>query len=475
MVTLLDKVRETLNRHAMLTVGDHVLAAVSGGRDSVALLKLLVSLAPEYRLRLTVGHFNHGLRGEEAEGDADFVRQLAGRVGVAFASGKAAKGLYQRRRGRSVEEIAREERYRFLEATAAACGASRIATGHHRRDQAETLLLHLIRGCGLEGLRGIPPVREGKIIRPLLYATKQEIEGFLRREGLPYREDSSNQNVRYLRNRIRQGLLPELADRYNPQMEEGLARLAEIVRRDDDYLQSATAEILQGWDVRTGAADPFIPLESFRSLHEALQARVVKGLLEACPGAAGKVGYRHVEAVLRLCQRKATQTGRLDLPCAMTVMKEGDILRLRKDTGRQNRRVMDGKGMADKAYAYPVTVPGTVPVPEAGKTFRFTWTESPGGQGFREVPSVVYLAEEGMIPPLVLRNFRPGDRITPLGMRGTKKVHDVYIDQKIPRDKRGEIPLLADAGSVLWIAGRMISERVKVTGRSLKVLKAEMV
>ena len=474
MFTLLDKVRETLSRHAMLTEGDHVLVAVSGGRDSVVLLRLLVLLVPEYGLRLTVGHFNHGLRGEEADGDADFVHQLARQMGVATAFGKIAKGIYQRHRGRSVEEIAREERYRFLETTAASCEANRIATGHHRRDQAETVLIRLVRGCGLEGLRGIPPVREGRIIRPLLFATKHEIDDFLRQEGLPCREDSSNQNIRYLRNRIRQGLLPELEKRYNPRMEEGLARLAEIVRRDDDYLRSVAAEILQSLCVKSGM-DVYIPLAPFKKLHEALQARVVKALLEACSEAAGRVGHRHVEAVLSLCQRKATQRGRLNLPCAITVTKEGEILRVRKDAGRQSLRVTDEKRMADNAYAYPVTVPGAVPVPEVGKTFRFAWTESPDWQEFREEPSVVYLAEEGMIPPLVLRNFRPGDRITPLGMKGTKKVHDVFIDQKIPRDKRGEIPLLADADSVLWIAGRMISERVKVTDRSLKVLKAEMV
>ena len=183
------------------------------------------------------------------------------------------------------------QRYRFLDETAETCGARKIATGHHRDDQAETVLINLLRGCGPEGLKGIPPVREGRIIRPLLHVGRAEILEFLNREGLPYMTDSSNLNPLFLRNRIRHELIPELSGKYNPGIVEALSHTAEIIRQEDDYLQAVVRQILSQWGVVPGAGEIRLPLADLLDLHEALQGRVIKCLLEAAAPSGYGIAY----------------------------------------------------------------------------------------------------------------------------------------------------------------------------------------
>ena len=246
---MLNQVRKTIETHSMLDQGDHLVVAVSGGPDSVALLQILARLTDEYRLRLTAAHLNHGLQGGRSGREEAFVRRLSAGMGIACICKTVDIGSLQRGKGRSLEEIGREERYRFLDETAEQCGAVKIAIGHHRDDQAETVLIHLLRGSGPEGLRGILPVRDGRIIRPLLDVGRAEILEFLRREGLPYMTDSSNVSPVFLRNRIRNELIPELTANYNPRLVAGLCQTAGIIRREDDYLQGVVRRIIDGWEI----------------------------------------------------------------------------------------------------------------------------------------------------------------------------------------------------------------------------------
>ena len=281
LLTMLQTVRKTIERSSMLTRGDHLLVAVSGGPDSVALLRALVLLSSEYQLHLTTAHLNHGLRGTEAEEEEDFVRRISQALGIACICKTVDIRLLQIGKGRSLEEIGREERYRFLDEAAAACGARKIATGHHRDDQAETVLINLIRGSGIAGLKGIAPVRDDRIIRPLLDVSRGEILEFLNREGFAYRVDSSNLDPIYLRNRIRNGLIPDLKASYNPRIVTGLCHMAEIVRREDDYLQNVVRQILHEWGIIPGADEIHLPTSTFLKLHEAIQGRIIKRLIEA--------------------------------------------------------------------------------------------------------------------------------------------------------------------------------------------------
>lgn len=476
MRDLLKHVRKTIESFSMLTQGDHVLVAVSGGPDSVALLKILSLLAVEYRLRLTVAHLNHGLRGNEADNDEDFVRRLSEQMGVDCITRKVDIRSLQKGRGGSLEEVGREERYLFLDEVANGCGAGKIATGHHMDDQAETVILNLIRGSGPEGLKGIPPVRNRRIIRPLLYAPKKDIQTFLYHEGIPHIQDSSNADPLFLRNRIRNQLLPEWTTHYNPRIMNGLCQTAEILRREDEYLQSVVQQILLKWDILPGHSDLLlIPLADFMDLHEALRARIIKNLLESFLPSEMGIGFRHVMSVMNLCHSTRQRTVSLDLPCRICVEKNMNTLRIKKDLHRPVRTRGRKEQSNSAGFSYLVVVPGVVPLHRMGQFIRFAFVKSPSKESIGECPQIAYLDYEKTYPPLILRNHRPGDRIIPLGMRGTKKLHDYFIDRKVPFSYRNDIPLLVDAKSVIWIAGQAISERVKITEQTKKVLKAEMV
>jgi tRNA(Ile)-lysidine synthase len=335
---MLRKVRKTIADSSLLERGDHLLVAVSGGPDSVALLWTLVLLSREYELQLTTAHLNHGLRGEEAQAEERFVHSLCAGMGIRCISKRIDIRAVQKKKRRSLEDVGREERYRFLHETTEVCGAEKIATGHQRDDQAETVLINLLRGSGLEGLKGIVPVREDRIIRPLLHVARTEILEFLDREGLTYFTDSSNKSPRFLRNRIRHQLIPELSRLYNPGIVRGLSQTAEIVRREDDYLRMKVEQILHRWGVVPGRGEAAIPLADFVGMHAALQGRVVKRLLEEASREGNGVGYRHVEAVLALARSSRLHGASLDLPGLLRVAKEGKILRIGRVNARPVRR-----------------------------------------------------------------------------------------------------------------------------------------
>ena len=471
---MLNQVRKTIDIHSMLKRGDHLVVAVSGGPDSVALLRILALLTNEFQLRLTTAHLNHGLREVEADGEEAFVRRLSAGMGIACICKTMDIRALQRGNRRSLEELGREERYRFLHETAEQCGAVKIAVGHHRDDQAETVLLHLLRGSGPEGLRGILPVRDGRIIRPLLDVGRSDILAFLRREGITYMTDSSNESPLFLRNRIRNELIPELVAHYNPQLIGGLCQTAGIIRREDDYLRGVVRQIIGRWGIAPGCEEVALPLPDFLALHEAIQGRIIKCLLEGAAPWRNGIGYRHIEAVLVLARRAVGRCVSLDLPFRIRVERERGILRIRKEEERRARK-KDRREKKPPRFEYRVEIPATIHLSEIDRTIRLEWIEKPRFREMKDRPETAFMDYECMTLPLILRNMRPGDRVEPLGTGGTKKVKDYFIDRKIAAPRRGEIPLLVDAGSIIWIAGERISERVRVTEKTRKVLKAEMI
>jgi len=468
---MLNQVRQTIESHSMLKRGDHLVVAVSGGPDSVALLHILARLRNEYQLHLTTAHLHHGLRTGEADRDEAFVRRLSAEMGIACVCRRADVRALQRKSGRSLEETGREERYRFLQAAAERCGAMKIAVGHHRDDQAETVLLHLLRGSGMGGLRGILPVRDGRIIRPLLNVGRTEILEFLRNEGIPYMTDSSNESIMFLRNRIRNELIPELTSRYNPRLIEALCRMADLFRREDHYLREVVRQTIGGWAAGGDFGNVAIPLAEFRALHEAIQGRIMKCLLESAAPSQNGIGCRNIESVLILARRDDCQYLSLDLPFGIVVERERGILRIRK---RGERRV--GRKRIERAttsrYEYKVEIPTTVYLDEIGLMVRLEWSAKPTLNEMLRRPEIGFMDYDRLVLPLVLRNMRPGDRINPLGLGGTKKLNEYFIDRKIAATRRREIPLLVDAESIVWIGGERISERVRITEKTRRVLKA---
>ena len=295
--------------------GGVLLCAVSGGRDSVCLLHYLAAIAPQRGFTVAAGHLNHQMR-PEARRDEDFVRELCRTLGVAFYTEAAPVYETAARWGLGVEETGRRLRYEFLFRTADAIGADRIATAHHAQDQAETVLLNLLRGTGPEGLGGIPPVR-GRIVRPLLQTSRAEIEDYLQENGLSHVEDSTNEDTHYARNRLRRELWPQL-ETINPALTKAIGRTAEILRRENDYLDTLAAERLppEGAAVETAA---------LLAAPEALRPRMVRLLLDRMPTGKKDVGAVHIEAVLTLA---AGGGGTLDLPAGLRAVCRKGRLRL---------------------------------------------------------------------------------------------------------------------------------------------------
>ena len=467
---MLNTVRKTVAVHHLLERGEHVLAAVSGGPDSVALLRVLQLLQKEYELHIAVAHLNHGLRGEESDNEEEFVRLISRKMDLDFFTKKADIGKLQKNTGKSLEEIAREERYLFLSQVAKEQDAAKIATGHHRDDQAETFLIRLLRGSGLKGLKGIAPIRDGCLIRPLLYVGRDQILAFLQKEGLSYMKDSSNADSSFLRNRIRNELIPELKKQYNPQLPARLARTAEIVRLEDDYLEGIVRRWIMLWEIALDANKYVVPLREFSQQHGAIQARIVKLLLEEKTPYKKGIGCRHIDAVTELCRKKDSRFRRLNLPFGIIVEKHPSTLIIRKEGEIKipDRDRDDAKGL----FEIKVEVPGVIRLNE--RNIKMEFIDRPTINEIKNRLETAFIDYGKIEEPLVLRNMRPGDRIDLLGLGGTKKLKKYFIDKKISRCLRKNIPLLVDSRSVIWIPGERISQRVRVTENTKKVLKVEL-
>lgn len=456
---IIKKVRETISRNRMLERDDRVVVAVSGGPDSVCLLDILCRFRDPLGLDLVVAHFDHGLRPGEDESETQFVESLARSLDLPFETGRAGTAL--RAGGSSLEEGAREARYRFLEQVKERVRAKRIALGHNRNDQAETVLMRLLRGSGPSGLAGIPAHRDHKVIRPLIELTRGEIEAYLGKRGLGYVSDPSNLDTRFLRNRIRLELIPYLK-RYQPRIIEILAKTAEIVRRDDLWLEEEAEEWVTGITETGGDERVSIPLSPFLELPEALKGRVIRRVLRGAGGNLRRVGARHVEAVKHLAAGKRPQA-RINLPNGVTAKRIYDKLVF-------SQKSSESPG----EFCYFLEGPGVFHLESLGRTISLVEIEKGDLANMGASPWIAFLDAERITYPLMIRNFRPGDRLIPLGMRGHRKLKDFFIDLKVPLDVRGRIPILTSKENLIWVCGLRIDDRFKVKGETRKVLKVSM-
>jgi tRNA(Ile)-lysidine synthase len=290
--------------------------------------------------------------------------------------------------------------------------------------------------------------------------------------------DSSNSQDVFLRNRIRRQLVPLLKEGFNPQVEANLARTAEIMRLDEDYMKGTVAEFLKLWGLAHGDEERKIPLPEFLKLHEALQRRIIKTLLAGMSDSGQGVGYRHVKAAVALAQGRQG-CGSLDLPGNVMLRLEYDrMIFSRRTRGFENlpaRALPASAAPATLPFLYPAAIPGLVEVKEAGITLDFRMVEKKSLSRLSGKGRMVFMDYEKVRLPLAVRNAKPGDRFQPLGMEGTKKLKSFLIDEKVPRRHRQVIPLLVDRETVLWIAGMRMSERIRVTGETRLVLKVEIV
>jgi len=457
--TLIRIVRDTVSRYGMVDRGDRVVVAVSGGADSICLLHVLCRLAPEHGLRLVVAHFDHGLRADEDHADTLFVEEQARSRGLPFEVERApALGD----RTGSLEERAREARYAFLERVRQAHRAERLALGHTLDDQAETVLMRLLRGAGPTGLAAIPPVREPGIIRPLIRVRRREIEACLESEGLSWRLDPTNQETRYLRNRIRLELLPHLL-RLQPRLVEHLGDLADLVREEDEFLDRLSLQWITANAEKDPAGGTALPLHRFLKEPRPLERRIVRLTLRREAGGLRRIHRGHVRAVMDLARGDRPQAG-IHLPGGLQVQRSYD-------------RLIFGlvEPPVDRAGVHEIFPgPGTVTVARAGLRVVLELRDRADVGSLDQGPWTAYLDADIARFPLTLRSLQIGDRLVPLGMRGHRKVKDVFIDGKVPLNERSRALLLLSDDAPLWLCGHRIDDRCRITDGTTRVLEVRM-
>ncbi|MBI4165755.1 MAG: tRNA lysidine(34) synthetase TilS [Acidobacteria bacterium] len=448
---------QEVRRSGLVRAGERVGVAVSGGADSVLLLTFMKQLAPAMGLVISVVHFNHHLRGAESNEDERFVSNLAGRLGVEFLRGDGDVARRAREQKRNVEATAREMRYRFFSSLVRAGRLDKIATAHTANDQAETVLLRLLRGTGTQGLGGIYPVLDGMIIRPFLGLTRAEVEAELGRRGLAYRVDSSNLELRYRRNRIRHALLPQLERDFNPDIVLALASLADRARADEEYLVQQAHDRAAPWRVREADEERF-PVRVLGELPRALAFRVIRKMILASKGRLAGMTHRHLEAVYRLATE--TQSGRRTiLPGNLEARREFDWLIV----GPQPALV------EGKEYAFKFQPPADIELPHIGIVLQFKIVEGEAVQGAYNEGGCVCLDAGGLAGELELRNWHAGDRWEALAGRKSLKLKELFRRLKIGAETRRLWPVLVSNGQIVWVRGMPFAGRA-APGKNTRML-----
>lgn len=449
------KICALIDSFQMIKPGDVVLAGVSGGMDSITLLHILWTLRKERRFTLQVVHFNHLIRGAQADADAGLVRELAGALGLPAIVERCDVPAFRAARGLSLEEAAREARYAFFERACRRTGAVRVALGHHADDQAETILLNLLRGAGPAGLKGIPPVR-GPYIRPLLNVRRREIAAYCRRHRLPFREDASNREDTYTRNRIRLHLIPRLEREYNPRLVEALVHLGQICREEDAYLEEQAAGLYLVAEREPEAGGPALELdiEALRTAPPPLRRRLLRRAWRKLTGSPADLSYVHVQALLEM----------LDNPAGgRTVVLPGRAKAVR--TGfRLCFYCGDGRPVTVSPYFYPLAVPGYTYIPEIDITIQAELV--PPGQvpEPRRLSPREVLLDRGRLPePLFVRRRQAGDRFMPLGMQEPVRLKKFLNGCGITAEQRDCLPLVVCGDDIIWVGGVRPGEKWKVT------------
>jgi tRNA(Ile)-lysidine synthase len=488
-------VLQAIQRCALLAPGDRVGVAVSGGADSVALLRLLARLRDDLGITLALVHFNHSLRGAESDGDAEFVARLAQTHGLEFLTTREDVGVEAARQRRNLEDMARQLRYAFFDRIVADRRATRIAVAHTADDQAETVLAHVIRGTGLTGLGGIHPVA-GSVVRPLLATRREQLREYLRAIDQPWREDSTNRDTTRTRARIREQLLPLLARDFSPAVADHLNQLARLAREEESFWEALVEDSFQAL-VRKEASNALsIPVDALlhplklcstrtQNAHSAkyndsqplrvLTERLIRRLYAYVRGNRRELSAHHVEQVIHVA--RGAKTGhRAELPGGIIVQRNFEDLTfalapaltpaavvahdaasaLTPGPQPKPANVAPSNGTAEAANAYeyvvhlPLAAATTVSIPELGKCFRLKLIDWPIAESDTKGDAI---DADLLRPPLILRNWRPGDAYRPHGRRQEQKLRRMFVAGRVCRGDRNIWPVLESAGRVVWARG----------------------
>jgi tRNA(Ile)-lysidine synthase len=450
-----------VRKHDLLQPGDRVGVAVSGGADSVALLRILLELRPELGIVLCVVHLNHQLRGDDSDADQEFVSKLAEARELQFICENVDAKAHASANKLSLESAARQLRYDFFNRVLVSENLGRIATAHTLDDQAETVLLKLVRGTGTRGLAGIYPslssqhsspgsLRNKAVIRPLLAVRRPEIEAYLSTMKQVWREDSTNRELRHTRNRLRHEILPHLEQEINPRVREALAEAADIARSEEQYWSDKTARLLpQVWNQSKNGGS--LSRDSIAQLEFAVQRRIVRAVGEAL---GLNFEFRHVEEILNL--HEASNCASLPHGWSAVLL---------------NREVrFERRDSEPRDYEHALSVPGRVVVPEANAVIEAVMVSAPDHQYASEHLLSKQFATKG----LLVRNWRPGDRFWPANRKRPKKIKELLQDRHITGEVKKSWPVVASGDEVIWVRDFGVRRDFQVKGHEGVLITASI-
>lgn len=453
---MIEKVLKTIKDNNMICKGDKIVVGVSGGPDSICMLDTLIKLKEMFSLKLYVVHINHMLRGEAADKDQNFVSSFCKKNNISCYIFKEDIKALRKKLGVTEEEAGRIIRYKCFNEVLEKVSGDKIAVGQNMDDQAETFIMRLMRGSGLEGLSGIEYFREGRIIRPLLDITRKEIEEYCEKNKLNPCIDKTNNEEIYTRNKIRLGLIPYIEDNFNKNIKETIWRTAGILREDNEFINSIVDNRINNMcflDKNIVKIDK----DEYNKLHITLKKRIIKRCI-ANLKVTKDIETIHIDNIIRLISKNKTGS-KIDLPHSINVAIDYDTINIYK-----------GKLETINNFEYKVSIGDRVYVKELNSFILSKKIDTLELKELGADSSIKYFDFDKIQKDIVVRNRRKGDRFTPLGMKGTKKLKDFFIDNKVPREIRERTPLLCIGNEVIWIIGHRISEKYKIEDCTKNIL-----
>jgi tRNA(Ile)-lysidine synthase len=462
---MIKKIINTINTYNLIEKGDNIVVGLSGGPDSVCLLHILCTLSCRLNTSIFAVHINHMLRGEESEGDEGYVRELCGKLNVPLYVFRHDIRTISAEKGISLEEAGREIRYSRFNYVAEKVGAAKIAVAHNKNDQAETILFNLIRGTGLNGLKGME-YKSGRLIRPLLEIGREDIEAYCRENSLFPRVDSTNMETVYTRNKIRLDLIPYIDKLFNSNIVESISRMSLLIRDDYDYLEEHLSKIYEQYIIKSQDNAVWLNIKEFLKANPALQKRLIRRAIKQVKGNLKDVEGVHLESALALCKDGRTGS-QIHLPDNIRVLKSYEAVKIFVHDDTASQPVFD----------LPLKIPGITNIEALQASIKVSLGKSPliieDYRNIRYNSLVQFFDHDSLGNELRVRNRGSGDRFKPYRSRGTKKLKEYFIDKKIPRDIRNTIPLIAKGNEIAWIIGYGISDKFKVTENTKSILRVE--
>ncbi len=473
--SIIDKVLNTIKYNNLINVGETVIVGISGGPDSVCLVHVLNTISSIYNFKIIAVHINHMLRGEEAECDEKYAREFCERLSIEFYSEKIDVRKISKEESISIEEAGRIARYRQFQIYAANKNAQKIAVAHNKNDNAETVIMNIIRGTGTDGLKGIQYKRDN-IIRPLLDVYRYEIDSYCLLNDLKPRIDSSNMESIYTRNKIRLELIPFINKSFNTDIIENIGRTSKIVSCDLEFIEDYTARALEKCIVEKNFDKIRLDIGILKDFHDSIKNRILRKVVKDIKGNLNGIEKKHIDLLSDIAFNGRTGA-MICLPGKIVGEKSYNILTV---SCEENGKKAKTKGMEYNEFEIRITIPGRISfefnnrrycleseilsLQEAKKTNVFKC---------KAEEKVQYFDYEVLKMGIYLRKRKEGDLFKPLNGRGTKKLKDYFIDKKIPRDERDKILLVATGNEIVWVVGNKTSDKFKVNENTKYILKLE--